>query len=170
MTSPLASSIVDRESSPVDWCEANYQVHPFIAEFANTVTNLAFIIPSPILCYLYRDYAKSLNQGIYIIWLLFSVVGLSSMYFHATLSLLGQMLDELAILWLFAASLALWMPTRNLPRFLKYHTTRQQFQRSVFLLSLLFTALAWIYPWINAFVLVAMGVPCFFLLYAEVQR
>lgn len=90
------------------------------------------------------------------------------MYFHATLSLLGQMLDELAILWLFAASFALWMPTKNLPRFLKHN--RQQFQRSVFLLSLIFTALAWVYPWINAFVLVAMGVPCFILLFFEVQR
>lgn len=40
------------------------------------------------------------------------------MYFHMTLSLLGQLLDEIAILWLLASSYSIWMPRCYFPTFL----------------------------------------------------
>lgn len=57
-----------------------------------------------------------MNPGIHVIWVLLIVVGLSSAYFHATLSLIGQLLDEVAILWVCAAAFSLFFPKKFFPR------------------------------------------------------
>lgn len=44
--------------------------------------------------------------------------GLFSMYFHMTLSFLGQLLDEISILWLLAGGYGIWMPRCYFPAFL----------------------------------------------------
>lgn len=53
----------------------------------------------PILIYLFKDYGKHVHPGIHIVWIMLIVVGISSAYFHATLSLVGQLLDEISIIW-----------------------------------------------------------------------
>ena len=53
--------------------------------------------------------------GIHFVWFLFIIIGASSAYFHATLSLFGQLLDEIAILWIIMACFALWYPTVLMP-------------------------------------------------------
>ena len=60
--------------------------------------------------YLFRPYSKHVCSGVNVIWALFVVIGISSAYFHATLSLVGQLLDELAILWGVMLAFALWTP------------------------------------------------------------
>lgn len=40
------------------------------------------------------------------------------MYFHMTLSFLGQLLDEISILWLLASGYSIWMPRCYFPTFL----------------------------------------------------
>ena len=60
--------------------------------------------------YLFRQYSQRIGPAVNIVWGLLVVIGLSSAYFHATLSLVGQLLDELAILWVLAAAFALWTP------------------------------------------------------------
>ena len=41
--------------------------------------------------------------------------GIGSIYFHATLSLLGQFIDEAGILWVCCACAGVWMLDQNLP-------------------------------------------------------
>ncbi|XP_058951836.2 alkaline ceramidase [Pocillopora verrucosa] len=158
-----------RGSSDVDWCESNYAHVTFIAEFYNTVSNAVFLILPPFFIYLFRPYSKHVCSGINIVWVLFVVIGLSSAYFHATLSLVGQLLDELAILWVLMVALALWTPKWMLA-LSPFGGDRETFQYAVLGLSLVCTWLGFIYPVANAFVLMAFGAPFLFMLFAELKR
>jgi len=72
------------ESSGIDWCENNYSYSRFIAEFWNTISSL-------FIGYIgYIQVNKPIRTSIILL-------GVFSAYFHATLSLLGQILDELSI-------------------------------------------------------------------------
>ena len=77
--------------------------------------------------HLHRPYAVAMGPGIHIIWLLLIIVGASSAYFHATLSLLGQLLDEIAILWVIMAGFAMWYPKAAMPQSLRDKEGRKTF-------------------------------------------
>lgn len=156
-----------RGTSPVDWCEGNYLISPVIAEFVNTVSNILFFVFPPLLTGLFRVYAQYVNRGIYLIWGLLLVVGLTSAYFHATLSLVGQLLDEVAILWLLMAAFAMWLPRRYFVFGIK---DRKTFQLMILGLCFAATFLACIHPVLNAFALMGLGVPSTALLIIEIRR
>ncbi|EDO47751.1 predicted protein [Nematostella vectensis] len=158
-----------RGSSEVDWCELNYVHSNSIAEFFNTISNAIFLVIPPFLMYLFRPYANRIGYGINVILLLMVVIGLCSAYFHATLSLVGQLLDELAILWVLMAAFALWAPRwlfQNGP----FYGKRCRLAYIMATIGVMGTILGFIYPAANAFALMLLGIPWAGLLFTEVFR
>ena len=84
-------------SSEIDWCESNYAVSPHVAEFWNTLSSL------PMLWVAHRVHCDAsgkfdaIRPTCWQVPALFTMIALGSAYFHTSLSLLGQVLDELPI-------------------------------------------------------------------------
>jgi len=84
-------------TSTLDWCEANYEVSYFIAEFWNTVSNLSMIIPP--LCGIIHCYEYGLEKVFTLNYVLLLLTGIGSWMFHMTLLYEMQLLDELPMVW-----------------------------------------------------------------------
>ena len=84
-------------TSTLDWCEKNYVVTFYIAEFWNTISNVAFIVPAAIS--LVKAIDESLELRYIIAYALLTLVGVGSWAFHSTLLYTSQMLDELPMLF-----------------------------------------------------------------------
>jgi len=84
-------------TASIDWCEPNYVVSFFIAEFWNTVSNflLAFL---PLIC-LYQYTRERYQFRFKLMCILVSSVGVGSALFHGTLKFYCQLADELPMLW-----------------------------------------------------------------------
>jgi len=107
-------------SSPIDWCEQNYAVTPWVAEFANTVSSVSFVIAGLAVPWFYTGRKWSTHEpNFYILWTLIVAVGIGSMLFHATLSVAGQILDELPICLLLTTATAMAVPLNQWSRSLR---------------------------------------------------
>lgn len=84
-------------TSTIDWCEENYVVSPYIAEWSNTISNGCFVILA-----LYTTYC-SIRNGLefrfHLIGFGFALVGVGSWLFHMTLQYRYQLLDELPMIY-----------------------------------------------------------------------
>jgi len=85
------------ESSPIEWCEENYVHHPLIAEFWNSTSSLALIAVGLVAKLFVAKNVSEKEPNLYLVWLLMALVGSGSVLFHATLSVAGQVFDELPI-------------------------------------------------------------------------
>ncbi|KAF0289690.1 Alkaline ceramidase 3 [Amphibalanus amphitrite] len=84
-------------TSTLDWCESNYDVNSYIAEFWNTLSNLSMIVPP-----LYGIYESCRNQfevRFTVCFALLIVVGCGSWAFHMTLLYEMQLTDELPMIF-----------------------------------------------------------------------
>lgn len=84
-------------TSTLDWCEENYVVSFYIAEFWNTVSNLIMILP-PIYGAL-QTLRSGLELRYVCSFLGLAAVGIGSWCFHMTLKYEMQLLDELPMIY-----------------------------------------------------------------------
>ncbi|KAI0640039.1 alkaline phytoceramidase [Trametes polyzona] len=84
-------------TATLDWCEANYQFSRYIAEAANTFSNLFTVALAA-----YGAW-QSVSEGLplrYLAgWTGFALVGIGSFIFHATLRFEAQLMDELPMIY-----------------------------------------------------------------------
>ncbi|KAI8885255.1 alkaline ceramidase 3-like protein [Backusella circina FSU 941] len=91
-------------TSTIDWCEENYTVSPYLAEFFNTITNLGFVFFS--LFGIYNTLKNGFSGTFIIAYLGVMLVGFGSWCFHMTLQYEMQLLDELPMIYV--ASIMVW--------------------------------------------------------------
>ena len=84
-------------TSLIDWCEENYVVSPYIAEWSNTLTNAIFVLVA--VYYTYCSLRNSMEYRFVLIGLGFALVGVGSWWFHMTLQYKYQLLDELPMVY-----------------------------------------------------------------------
>ena len=84
-------------SSSIDWCERNYVVTHYIAEFWNCLSSLSMSVLAGIL--FVRGLRNKLEHRFLLLSFSFGIVGLGSAYFHGTLTHWGQMADELPMVY-----------------------------------------------------------------------
>lgn len=84
-----------------------------------------------------------------------SLIGISSMYVHSTLSQLGQLFDEVSIVWALFFGYAGLMPGQHRPRF--YVGNNAYWISTIVAFAL--TAAWFVFPYINGFVIMALSLP-----------
>ncbi|XP_005405784.1 PREDICTED: alkaline ceramidase 1 [Chinchilla lanigera] len=161
-------SILAYQSSEVDWCEGNFLHSPLVAEFYNTFSNVTFLIFGPLMTFLMHSYIQKRSRYIYCTMALFVFTGLFSMYFHATLSFLGQLLDEVAILWMLASSYSIWMPRCYFPTFVK--GSRFQFTCMILTGTVIATCLSVVRPTANAYALNSVALHIVYMVRLEYKK
>lgn len=85
-------------TSTIDFCEANYDVSPYIAEFWNTISNLGFIL-FPLLSSWNVMRHKPTDWLVVISFWIMVFMGMGSWMFHMTLQYYMQLWDELSMSW-----------------------------------------------------------------------
>ena len=80
----------DYLSSPMRWCESKFFYSIYIAEFWNSLSSLFISLIGYYGYFIHKD-LKIDNTA----WYILIFFGLSSFWFHFTLSFMGQFFDEL---------------------------------------------------------------------------
>lgn len=127
------------------------------------MSNILFFIFPPIQIVLFKNYGNVITRGIHIIWIFLILVGAGSVYFHATLSFAGQLIDELLILWVLMAGYAIMTPQTLLPLYFRIH--RNIYFSFCLTIGIFLTLLSTYNPIYNAFFLFLIGFPAVGLLF-----
>ncbi|NXA24774.1 ACER1 ceramidase, partial [Ibidorhyncha struthersii] len=157
-------SIFSYQSAEVDWCEGNFERSTVIAEYYNTVngtTLFSFLLLTP-LNFLVLEGAALLTQVSFAF-----LAGVFSMYFHMTLSYVGQLLDELSILWTLAVAYSFWYPRVYFPRCIK---SRKHFFWLSGVTTVISTLMSFIKPAFNAYALNCIAFHLLYLTWRELKK
>ncbi|KAG0211747.1 Alkaline ceramidase 3 [Mortierella sp. GBA30] len=99
-------------TASVDWCENNYVVTYYIAEFWNTISSLFIIALGELGLYLCPTKEKRFKVAFRTI----SIVGIGSTLFHGTLRHKMQLLDELPMIYAATALVFICVETKHGPQ------------------------------------------------------
>ncbi|KAF9366502.1 Alkaline ceramidase 3 [Mortierella sp. NVP85] len=99
-------------TASVDWCENNYVVSYYIAEFWNTISSLFIVLLGELGLYLCPTKERRFKVAFRTI----SIVGIGSTLFHGTLRHKMQLLDELPMIYAATALLFICVETKNGPQ------------------------------------------------------
>jgi dihydroceramidase len=92
-----------------NWCEQDYKITPYVAEFFNTVSSLAVALAGVIFGRQARAHKYGVRFQVAAAGLI--IIGLGSVAFHGTLQRWGQVLDEVPMLW--SSLVFLWIAVCN---------------------------------------------------------
>nr|XP_026696405.1 alkaline ceramidase 2-like isoform X3 [Ciona intestinalis] len=147
----LPSNIFAYHSSDVNWCEPDYEVSSFTIEFWNSISGIPMIVLSLIMISLNGDYTRLVPHCRYanVVWWLLAVTGVGSIYFHATLSLFGQFLDEIGIIWLGFAVLAMYAEPSVVFLPSSFNKNRTLYQSLMLAAAIVATTLSFVEPKFN---------------------
>ncbi|CEG40964.1 alkaline phytoceramidase [Plasmopara halstedii] len=84
-------------TSTIDWCENNYEISYYIAEFWNTTSNALFVVLG--LYGLYRSIQMKFEPRFHLQFLGVMITGFGSAMFHGTLQHVYQQCDETPMVW-----------------------------------------------------------------------
>ncbi|BFZ00236.1 hypothetical protein BsWGS_03275 [Bradybaena similaris] len=129
---PPATGYWGQQTSTIDWCEENYVVSFYIAEFWNTLSN-AVIIFSPLLMVVVGCIQKHEARFV-CTFAAMTVVGVGSMFFHMTLQYNMQLMDELPMVWANACFIYSCLTVQS-----KINTENKVLLAILFLISLVIT-------------------------------
>ncbi|KAI8322247.1 alkaline ceramidase 3 [Martensiomyces pterosporus] len=96
-TAAISENYWGQATSTIDWCEENYVMCKYIAEFWNTVTNLAFL--SLAVFGMWKVRSTGQENRFLLCYLGMFVVGTGSWLFHMTLQYQWQLADELPMVY-----------------------------------------------------------------------
>lgn len=84
-------------TASVDWCEDNYEVTHYIAEFWNTMSSIPIFLAGAIGAY--WSVRQGLERRFTLCFLAVAFIGIGSALFHGTLLYWGQFLDEVPMIY-----------------------------------------------------------------------
>jgi len=83
--------------STIDWCERNYAISYYIAEFWNCISSLIMCFSAYLLYR--RGHYNKIERRFLLFHFCLGIVGFGSALFHGTMKLSGQMADELPMIY-----------------------------------------------------------------------
>nr|UVW99777.1 alkaline ceramidase [Nephotettix cincticeps] len=86
-----------KPTATIDWCERNYEVNFYVAEWWNTISNLMIILPP--VWGIIEVFNQGFEKRFILSNLLVSIVGVGSWCFHMTLLYEMQLFDELPMIY-----------------------------------------------------------------------
>jgi dihydroceramidase len=105
-----ASNYYGEPNAEFDWCEENYEISEYVAEFVNTVTGFLYFLPT-IFGFMFH---KKLSLSSKLLLFFVSCIGFGTVLFHGSLQYKAQLIDELPIYYvILAGNFMLWYRGRK---------------------------------------------------------